>query len=99
MKLEGKIIAFGLDNVLYALKTSIEEMKKIRKIGGEVLPIMDLKAYKLNYKYKDIVDEIEEIAGKKIIVQNRKAEKVEGDIMVISPCSRKYYFKARGFYI
>ena len=63
---------------------------------------MSYNSYDLDTKFgkaKDFINEIEEITGKEIIHTIQGAEpigpKKMTDIMVIAPCSRKYYGKAR----
>lgn len=102
MKLKDKKIAFGLTHVFYAFDKTIEQMKNIVLEGGEIFPIMPITTYQSNSKYSDVihfVTKIEEITGKKIISSNEEAVKVEADIMVIAPCSRKSYCKACFVYI
>lgn len=94
MKLEGKKIAFGLTDVFYAFKNTIGEMKNIIKEGGEVIPIMSLDTYNTNSKYyksSDFIKDIQEITNNKIINSDDEVEKIEADIMIIAPCSRKLY--------
>ncbi len=96
MNLEGKTIAFGLNNVFYAFKNTIEEIRKIIKSGANVIPIMQIEK---EDKYKILIEEIEKITGKKIVSTEDEVEKIEADILVISPCSRKYYIKTCNSYI
>lgn len=92
MKLKNKKIAFGLTSVFYTFNPTISEIKKIVSEGGEVFPIMSIKACTTNSKFgmaNDFRKEIEEITNKKIINNTEEAEKIDADIMVIAPCSRK----------
>lgn len=100
MELKGKKIGFCFTGSFYAFKNTIDEIKRIMKKGGEVVPIMSYYAYSTNTKFgkaKDFVNEIEKITGKKIIHTMQEAEYLfnynELDIMVIAPCSRKYISK------
>ena len=90
MKLKDKKIAFGLTNAFYAFDKTIEQMRNIILDGGEIFPIMTIKTYQADNNIQ-FVSKIEDITGKKIINSNTEAEKVEADIMVIAPCSRKPY--------
>ena len=102
MKLKDKKIAFGLTHAFYTFDKIIEQMKDIVLEGGEIFPIMPATTSQAHNKYGSIVDfvtKIEEITGKKIINDNAEAERVEADIMVIAPCSRKPYCKTCFFYI
>ncbi len=92
MKLKNKKIAFGLTNAFYAFKATIAELSNIAIEGGEIFPIMSKDTYLVNNKFGNILDyasKIEEIAKRKIITSREEAERVEADIMVIAPCSRK----------
>ena len=99
MNLQGKRIAFGLTDVFYTFKNTIIEMKNIIDIGGEILPIMSIDTYSFDNKYKNFEDEIEDISCKKIIKGVEEVEKIEADILIIVPCSRKYYLKTCNKYI
>lgn len=73
-------------------------MKELINQGAEIIPVMSFNSYQLDTKFgkaKDFIQEIEEITGKKIIHTIPEAEPIGPkqltDIMIISPCSRKYY--------
>lgn len=92
MKLKKKMIAFGLTNVFYTFRDTMSEMKTITLEGGNIIPIMSFNTYDGSCRYGKISDfsnKIENITKKKIIYSVEEAEKVEADIMVIAPCSRK----------
>lgn len=104
MELKGKKIGFCLTGSFYTFKNTFDEMKKIIKKGGEVIPIMSYYAYNTDSKFgkaKDFVSEIENITGKKVIHSMQEAEYIsnyyELDIMIIAPCSRKYNCKTCKF--
>lgn len=102
MKLKDKKIAFGLTSCFYAFKNTIAEMKIIVKEGGRLIPIMTKNAYETDSKYykaDDLKKEIESLSNRKIINTEEEAERVEADIIVIAPCSRKSHCKACIFYI
>lgn len=95
MELRGKKIGFCLTGSFYAFKNTIDEIKKIIKKGGEIIPIMSYHAYHTDSKFgnaKDFIKEIEDITGKKVIHTMQEAEYIsnyyELDIMIITPCSR-----------
>lgn len=95
MELRGKKIGFCFTGSFYAFKATLDEIKRIIKKGGEVIPIMSYYAYSTNSKFgkaKDFVQEVENITGKKIIHKMQEAEYItntyELDIMIIAPCSR-----------
>ena len=75
-------------------------MKELIGKGAEIVPVMSYNAYSMDTKFgkaKDFIEQIENITGKKIIHTIQEAEpigpKKMTDIMVIAPCSRKYYIK------
>jgi dipicolinate synthase subunit B len=94
LNLEGKKIGFCLTGSFCTFKTAIEQMKELVKQGAEVLPIMSFNAYKINSKFgnaKDFIEQIKTITGKDIICTIEDAEpigpKKMTDIMIIAPCS------------
>ena len=94
LNLEGKKIGFALTGSFCTFRNTIEQMKEIIKIGGEILPIMSFNAYSINSKFgnaKDFIEEIKSITGKDIICTIEDAEpigpKKMTDIMIIAPCS------------
>lgn len=94
MNLEGKKIGFALTGSFCTFKNTIEQIKEIVKLGGDVLPIMSFNAYSINSKFgnaKDFIEEIKSITGKDIICTIENAEpigpKKMTDIMIIAPCS------------
>lgn len=92
MKLEGKKIAFCLTNVIYTYQKTITEMKNTKKEGAEIIPIMQPDTY-LTKNANNYVKEIEEICNKKIIINREEAEKIQVDIITITPCSGNYIKK------
>ena len=61
-------------------KTTIEQLKNIKKEGANIIPIMSYNAYKLDTKFgkaKDFINEIEEITENKIIntIQGSRANR------------------------
>ena len=94
MNLEGKKIGFALTGSFCTFKNTIEQIKEIVKLGGDVLPIMSFNAYSINSKFgnaKDFIEKIKSITGKDIICTIENAEpigpKKMTDIMIIAPCS------------
>lgn len=95
MELKGKKIVFGITGSFYIFKNTFDEIKKIIKKGGEVIPIMSYHAYYTDSKFgraHDFIKECEDITGKKIIHNMQEAEDIvnnsEIDVMIIAPCSR-----------
>lgn len=94
MNLEGKKIGFALTGSFCTFKNTIEQIKEIVKLGGDILPIMSFNAYSINSKFgnaKDFIEKIKSITGKDIICTIENAEpigpKKMTDIMIIAPCS------------
>lgn len=94
LNLEGKKIGFALTGSFCTFKNTIEQIKEIVKLGGDVLPIMSFNAYSINSKFgnaKDFIEKIKSITGKDIICTIENAEpigpKKMTDIMIIAPCS------------
>ena len=101
MELYGKKIGFVLTGSFCTFRKTIPKMKElIEKEGADIIPIMSYNSYNLDTKFgkaKDFISEIEEITKKEIIQTIEGAEpigpKKMTDIMVVAPCSRKYYGK------
>ena len=99
LNLEGKKICFVFTGSFCTFKTVIEELKKIKKAGADIIPIMSYNAYNLDTKFgkaQDFIDEIKNITEKEEIIHTIQGAEPIGpkgltDIMVVSPCSRKYY--------
>lgn len=101
MKLKDKRIGFVLTGSFCTFKTTKEQMKKIVEEGADVIPIMSDNAYKLDTKFgnaKEHIEEIENITAHKIIHTIQDAEPIGPknmtDILIVAPCSRKYNCKA-----
>lgn len=99
LELVGKKMGFVLTGSFCTFKKIIPKIKElVEKEKAEIIPIMSYNSYKLDTKFgkaKDFILEIEEITGKEIIHTIQDAEpigpKKMTDIMVVAPCSRKYY--------
>ena len=79
MEIKGKKIGFVLTGSFCTFRKVIPKMKEILKQGAEILPIMSFNSYHLDTKFgkaNDIVEEIEEITGKKIIHTIMDAEPI-----------------------
>ena len=92
--LEGKRIGFAFTGSFCTFKVVIEELKKIQKMGADIIPIMSYNAYNLDTKFgkaSDFINEIELITEKEIIHTIQGAEPIgpKGltDIMIIAPCT------------
>lgn len=98
MDLKGIKIGFVLTGSFCTFTKVIPKIKELTKQDAEVIPIMSFNSYNLDTKFgkaKDFILEIEEITKNKIIHTIQDAEpigpKKMTDIMIIAPCSRKYY--------
>lgn len=98
MELKGIKIGFVLTGSFCTFKKVIPKIKELIKQEAEVIPIMSFNSYNLDTKFgkaKDFIEQIQEITKKEIIHTIQSAEpigpKKMTDIMIIAPCSRKYY--------
>lgn len=106
MKLEGKKLGFVLTGSFCTFKMVLEELKKIKKAGADIIPIMSYNAYNLDTKFgkaQEYIEEIKKISEKEEIIHTIQDAEPIGpkgltDIMIVAPCSRKYYSKACTFY-
>ncbi len=94
MNLKDKNIGFILTGSFCMFKTTLEQMKNIKKEGANIIPIMSYNAHNLDSKFgkaQDFINEIESITENKIINTIQGAEPIgpKGltDIMLIEPCS------------
>ena len=99
MNVKGKNIGFALTGSFGYFNKTIEQINKLIKNGANVYPIMSFNSYKMNTKFgkaDEFKEKIIKITGNKIISTIEEAEfigkKKMFDILVVSPCSRKYYF-------
>ena len=85
-------------------KKSIEQLKKMRALGYEILPVMSDNVYNFDTRFgkaRDLIDEVEEITGNKVIHTIVDAEplgpKIALEALIISPCTGNTLAKmARG---
>ena len=94
MELKGKNIGFVFTGSFCTLSKAISILKQIKEKGASIIPVVSYNVFNLDTKFgkaKDIIEQIEEIAGKKVIHTIQDAEpigpKKMTDIMVIAPCS------------
>ncbi|MGN1044261.1 MAG: dipicolinate synthase subunit B [Acutalibacteraceae bacterium] len=87
-------IGFAMCGSFCTFSKSIEEMKKLKEKGHNIVPIMSFNAYKLDTKFgkaKDFISTIENICEKKIINTIQEAEPIGPkkmlDVLLISPCT------------
>ena len=100
MEVKNKKIGFVLTGSFCTFRKTIPKMKELIEKGAEIVPVMSYNSYSMDTKFgkaKDFIEEIENITGKKIIHTIQEAEPIGPkkltDIMIIAPCSRKYYVK------
>ena len=106
MKLEGKRIGVAFTGSFCTFKKVIKELKEIKKAGAEIIPIMSYNAYNLDTKFgkaEDYINQIKEVCQTDEIIHTiQEAEPIgpKGltDVLVVAPCSRKYYCKTCQFY-
>lgn len=98
MNLENKNIGFAFTGSFCTFDKTIAEMKKLVHLNSNVFPIMSYNSYSLDTKFgkaKDFIDKIENITGNKVIHTIQDAEPIGPknmfDILIVAPCSRKYY--------
>ena len=85
-------------------KKSIEQLKEMRARGYEILPIMSDNVYNFDTRFgkaSDLIKEVEEITGNKVIHTIVDAEplgpKIALEALIISPCTGNTLAKmARG---
>ncbi len=100
MLLENKNIGFALTGSFCTFEKTIPQIAKLIEEGANVIPIMSFNSYNIDSKFgkaEKFVEQIEVITRKKIIHTIEEAEqigkKIITDIMIIAPCSRKFYCK------
>ena len=94
MKLEDKRIGFVMTGSFCTFRKTIDELKKIVKLGAKVVPIMSENSYTMDTKFgkaEDFKKEIEEITGNKILHTIQEVEPIGPkdmlDILVVAPAT------------
>ena len=94
MEVKNKKIGFVLTGSFCTFSKTIPQMKKLKKLGAELLPIMSFNSYELDTKFgkaEDFINEIEDICENKIIHTIQGAEPIGPshltDIMIVAPAS------------
>ena len=85
-------------------KRSLEELKKLKNLGYDIIPIMSENVYNTDTyfgKAEDLIKEVEKITGNKVIRTIVDAEplgpKIKLEALIISPCTGNTLAKiARG---
>ena len=98
MLLVGKKIGFALTGSFCTFEKTIPQISRLIEEGADILPIMSFNSYNIDSKFgkaKEFIDKIEDMTGKRIIHTIEDAEPIGPkkltDLMIIAPCSRKYY--------
>lgn len=94
MEVKNKKIGFVFTGSFCTFKKTIPQMKKLKDLGADIIPIMSFNSYNLDTKFgkaKDFIKEIEEICEKEIIHTIQGAEPIGPshltDIMIVAPAS------------
>ncbi len=94
MELKGKNIGFVFTGSFCTLSKAITILKQIKEQGASIIPVVSFNVFNLDTKFgkaKDIINQIEEIAGREVIHTIQDAEpigpKKMTDVMAIVPCS------------
>ncbi len=102
MKLEGKKIGFCFTGSFCTFKSTLEQLKNLKKENAQIIPIMSNNSYTMDTRFgnaKDFIDKIETITENKIIHTIQEAEpigpKKMTDIMIIAPCTGNTIAKLR----
>lgn len=92
--MSGVCIGYAMCGSFCTFSNAISQMKKLVSTGADVVPIMSYNASKTDTRFgnaKDIVSQVEEITGKKIIDSIVSAEPIGPkkmcDLLVVSPCT------------
>ena len=94
MEVKGKKIGFVLTGSFCTFKKTIPQIKKLKELGADIIPIMSNNSYNMDTKFgkaKDFIQEIEKICEKQIIHTIQDAEPIGPkhltDIMIVAPAS------------
>lgn len=94
VKLEDKRIGFVMTGSFCTFRKTIDELKKIVKLGTKVVPIMSENSYNMDTKFgkaEDFIKEVEEITGNKILHTIQEVEPIGPkdmlDILVVAPAT------------
>ena len=94
MKIEGKRIGFVMTGSFCTFRKTIDELKKIVKLGAKVIPIMSENSYTMDTKFgkaEDFINEVEDITGTQILHTIQEVEPIGPkdmlDILVVAPAT------------
>lgn len=87
-------IGFAICGSFCTFKTAFEEIKKLKRLGYEIIPIMSENSYNLDTRFGDAAhwrEQFRDITGKAIIHTIPQAEPIGPkkllDALVIAPCT------------
>lgn len=87
-------IGYALTGSFCTFERSLEQMKRLRSLGHDLLPVMSYNAYSTDTRFgaaKEFVDRIKEISNNKVIHTIVGAEPIGPrelcDILVVAPCT------------
>ena len=101
---EGHMIGYAFCGSFCTHKRSLEELRKLKKLGYDILPIMSENVFNTDTyfgKAEDLIKEVEKITENKIIHSIVDAEplgpKIHLDALILAPCTGNTLAKiARG---
>ena len=99
-------VGYALTGSFCTFRKTIEQMKKLKKDGYNIIPIMSFNAFGIDTRFgkaEDFIREIESICENKIISTIEAAEPIGPkklcDILIVSPCTGNTLSKiANGIY-
>ncbi len=94
MELGEKTIGFALTGSFCTFHKVIPEIRKLKAVCKNIIPIMSETSYKTDTRFgkaSDFINEIEEITGNKIISTVNAAEPIGPkkllDVLIVAPCT------------
>ena len=94
MNIEGKRIGFVMTGSFCTFRKTIDELKKIIRLGAKVIPIMSENSYTMDTKFgkaKDFINEVEDITENKVLHTIQEVEPIGPkdmlDILVVAPAT------------
>ena len=94
MNIEGKRIGFIITGSFCTFRKTIDELKKIVKLGAKVIPIMSENSYTMDTKFgkaEDFINEVADSTGTKILHTIQEVEPIGPkdmlDILVVAPAT------------
>ncbi len=104
--MNGVKIGYALTGSFCTFSKSLEQMKKLKEKGAEIIPIMSFNAFSLDTRFgkaEDFQNKIENICEREIISSIEAAEPIGPkkltDVLVVLPCTGNTLAKlANGIY-